>query len=493
MRLNEDPPEEIGTPEAGWDGKARRTQRPQGERAERFELPEPVPGTFSAAAGDREDMPEGQRDAGTAPVEQLYPTAKVKPEPFTVPQVNSGEEHVLFVQVLLCALLVAFVFFARSAGAPFLEDMRAEYHEMMTAGVEFSTDNAFARFANGVVEDLRMGAERLVRQLEDPEALDGQGGFWPGIEKREVPDGASMDDYTLPQELLLPVAGPVTSGYGFRDNPVNGADDFHAGVDIAAAEGTPVAAAQSGQVVRTGEVPDRVLDPEFAAAFVASLVGRRKQMPPAYSAIKVNGKKSYEAARAGNIIDLAPRDIEVYDARLLGVHEGDGEELPSWDVSFEVSKGTYIRSLARDAGVALGCPAHVAALERTELGLLTLEECVSLETLADLKDRAALDPVRLLGVRFSYAQGDLAKKVANGAQLPAAELPLFERRRTTSAIEMCACTAGVRESCEPPRDGELVAVLTDNKLVALYAYDEGRARFETRCVFQTGVSRGRDI
>ena len=101
--------------------------------------------------------------------------------------------------------------------------------------------------------------------------------------------------------------------------------------------------------------------------------------------------------------------------------------------------------------------------------------------------------MRLLGVRFSYAQGDLAKKVANGAQLPAAELPLFERRRTTSAIEMCACTAGVRESCEPPRDGELVAVLTDNKLVALYAYDEGRARFETRCVFQTGVSRGRDI
>lgn len=252
MRLNEDPPEEIGIPEAGRDGKARRTQRQQGERAERFELPEPVPGTFSAAAGDREDMPEGQRDAGTAPAEQLYPTAKVKPEPFTVPQVNSGEEHVLFVQVLLCALLVAFVFFARSAGAPFLEDMRAEYHEMMTAGVEFSTDNAFARFANGVVEDLRMGAERLVQQLEDPEALDGQGGFWPGIEKREVPDGASMDDYTLPQELLLPVAGPVTSGYGFRDNPVNGADDFHAGVDIAAAEGTPVAAAQSGQVVRTG-------------------------------------------------------------------------------------------------------------------------------------------------------------------------------------------------------------------------------------------------
>lgn len=98
-------------------------------------------------------------------------------------------------------------------------------------------------------------------------------------------------------------------------------------VSIAFGAGTDTDDA-AGTVVRTGEVPDRVLDPEFAAAFVASLVGRRKQMPPAYSAIKVNGKKSYEAARAGNIIDLAPRDIEVYDARLLGVHEGDGEELP---------------------------------------------------------------------------------------------------------------------------------------------------------------------
>lgn len=83
------------------DGSERRAGHSgsRGNGPSGLELPEPVPGTFSAAAGDREDMPEGQRDAGTAPVEQLYPTAKVKPEPFTVPQVNSGEEHVLFVQV----------------------------------------------------------------------------------------------------------------------------------------------------------------------------------------------------------------------------------------------------------------------------------------------------------------------------------------------------------------------------------------------------------
>ena len=253
VRLNEDPVEETGRAQTEWGGKARQEHKQ--ERQEAFSLPELIPGLSLPGMASRTDNPPepaGLQAAGAPPrVEQLYPTAKPKPKAFPAPQINSGEEHVLFVQVLLCALLVAFALFARSADAPFLEEMRTQYREMMTAGVEFSSDNAFARFANGVVEDLRIGAQRLLRQLEEPEALDGRGGFWP-IEKREVPDGATLDAYTLPQELLLPVAGPVTSDYGFRDNPVNGEDDFHAGIDIAAAEGTPVAAAQSGQVVRTG-------------------------------------------------------------------------------------------------------------------------------------------------------------------------------------------------------------------------------------------------
>lgn len=248
-----------------------------------------------------------------------------------------------------------------------------------------------------------------------------------------------------------------------------------------------------GRVTRTGPVPERVLDPEFAAAFVAGMVGAGRQMPPAYSAVKVGGRKSYEAARAGTIIDLAPRDIVVHDARLVGVSEGEGDELASWEVDFHVSKGTYIRALARDMGRELGCPAHVAALERTCLGLLPLEECVSLEALADLKDRAALDPVRLLGARFFYVQGEEAARVANGGAIPSKDRALYERRRSTSALEMCACTAGVRESCEGPADGETVAVIADNKLVALYAFDGARGCYVARCVFQTGVSRGRDI
>ena len=286
-------------------------------------------------------------------------------------------------------------------------------------------------------------------------------------------------------------------------------------VRIAFGVGTDTDDAQ-GSVLRTGEVPAQVADRSFAERFVAGLVGKKKQLPPVYSAIKVDGKKSYEAARAGNIIDLAPRDIEVFSARLVGMGEGyalpapagaaeggaaaeqgaDGAaaaeqvDLPWWDVEFHVSKGTYIRSLARDAGLALGCPAHVAALERTQAGLLPLEECVSLEALAELKERAALDPVRLLGFRFAYADGALEERVANGNALRPGDLPLFVRRRADAASELCACTAGVRESCRAPEDGELASVISQNKLAAIYAFDGARGVWRPRCVFQKGVQRG---
>lgn len=262
-------------------------------------------------------------------------------------------------------------------------------------------------------------------------------------------------------------------------------------VDIAFGAGTDTDDVD-GRVVRTAPIPRRLRDEAFAASFVAGLVGARKQMPPAYSAIKVKGQKSYEAARAGTIIDLSPRDIEVYDAQLIGVRDGENDTL-IWTVDFHVSKGTYIRALARDAGLALDCPAHVAALERTALGSLTKEECLSLETLANLKERAALDPIRLLGVRLAYAEEGLAAKVENGVSIAPSLLQLFERRTRSLAAEMCACTSGVQESVRAPYDEELVAIVSDNRLKALYVYEEARACFQARCVFKTGVSRGADI
>lgn len=301
-------------------------------------------------------------------------------------------------------------------------------------------------------------------------------------------------------EGVLPVCvGPATR----LDPYLTGHDKTYL-VRIAFGIGTTTDDAE-GEILRRGDVPAQLEDRAFAELFVAQQVGKRKQLPPAYSAIKVNGKKAYEAARQGSIIDLAPRDIEVIDARLIGigrgyalpgeaVPEGGGErtivDLPWWDVEFRVSKGTYIRSLARDAGVALGCPAHVAALRRTVAGSLSIDECVSLETLAVEREAAALDPVKLLGFRFAFADGPLAARIANGARLRADELELFVRRRTSAALELCACTAGVRESCEAPEDGEIVSVIVENKLAALYAFDASKNVWSVACVFQKGVSRG---
>lgn len=245
-----------------------------------------------------------------------------------------------------------------------------------------------------------------------------------------------------------------------------------------------------GQVIARGSVPDEVLDPFFASTFVASLVGKSKQLPPVYSAIKVNGKKACDEARKGNIINLEPRDIEVHSAELLGIYGADGTEPVSWDVAFHVSKGTYIRSLARDMGKSLGVPSHVDALRRTCAGAVSLDDCVSLETLEDIGERAALDPIRILGLRFAFVDGKTAERVASGNFLRGDALALCERRASDVSREMCACTSGVRESCLPVHDGEIVAIVAQNALVALYAYEAEKDRFRSQCVFQTGVRRG---
>lgn len=268
-----------------------------------------------------------------------------------------------------------------------------------------------------------------------------------------------------------------------------------------------------GNPVRFGDVPSELFDPGFAARFAESLIGSSMQVPPAYSAIKINGKKACDQARDGNVIHLEPRPIQIYSACVLGSAELDrpgvltsaqsmlqaydtvrnmvpfGDMLPYWDMELSVSKGTYIRALARDIGNALGCPAHVASLRRVEAGGLTLDDCVTLDSLADLGERAALDPVAILGYRIIFAEGELSRLVANGGKL-SARTDLFERLRPSGDAEYCACLSGVRESCCDPQDGELFSVVSENRLAAIYSFDGQRRCFVPACVFSGGVSRG---
>lgn len=232
----------------------------------------------------------------------------------------------------------------------------------------------------------------------------------------------------------------------------------------------------------------RLRDGAFAARAVAGLVGSHEQVPPQYSAIKVGGRCAYERARRGERVELAPRSVEVRAADFVRV-EKDGADV-FWTFELLVSKGAYIRSLVRDLGRDLGCPAHVNALQRTRAGRIGLGECVSLETLAQIKDGAALDPVRVLGLRFAFLDGFLSDAVRNGAVLPAGDLELFEPLDDASESDFCACSSRLRKSCEDPRSGEVVSLVAQNRLVSLYRLADDGARWKPACVFSKGVIRG---
>lgn len=246
----------------------------------------------------------------------------------------------------------------------------------------------------------------------------------------------------------------------------------------------------AGDVVQTAPIPDRAYDPDFAARYLEGIVGVHSQMPPAYSAIKVNGQRAYAAARSGSSVELKPRSIEVYEARLLGVDPGCVDTPLSWDVEVSVSKGTYVRSIARDIGLDLGTFAHVKELRRIRSGSLSVEECSSLDGLEEAGESALVDPVPLLGFRVAFVDERLAGDVACGRPLRPDGLELFECVASTDpAIGSCSCTGGLAQSDRQLMGGEPVSVVNGNRLLAVYRHDADSALLKPDCVFSTGVVR----
>lgn len=135
----------------------------------------------------------------------------------------------------------------------------------------------------------------------------------------------------------------------------------------------------SGEVLETKPVD---FDEEKIREAVASFIGKLEQVPPMYSAVKVNGKKLYELAREGKEIERKSRTIEVYDIRIRQFLPPDRVEM---DV--DCSKGTYIRTLCADIGKALGCGGHMAELLRTATGAFSLENAIRLSELKELAEQ----------------------------------------------------------------------------------------------------------
>ena len=113
--------------------------------------------------------------------------------------------------------------------------------------------------------------------------------------------------------------------------------------------------------------------------------GEIQQVPPAFSACMVNGKRAYDLARKGKEVDLKPKLLVIDEIELLQCN------LPDIRVRVVCSKGTYIRALARDIGVALGSGAHLTALQRTRVGNVRLEDCLDPLVFRDWIDRQEVE------------------------------------------------------------------------------------------------------
>ena len=143
----------------------------------------------------------------------------------------------------------------------------------------------------------------------------------------------------------------------------------------------------SGEVLDTKEVD---FNEDKIREVVASFIGRLEQVPPMYSAVKVNGKKLYELAREGKEIERKSRTIEVYDIRIRQFLPPDRVE-----IDVDCSKGTYIRTLCSDIGKALGCGGHMAELLRTRTGAFSLENAIKLDELKALAEQEKAEEVLL--------------------------------------------------------------------------------------------------
>ena len=164
---------------------------------------------------------------------------------------------------------------------------------------------------------------------------------------------------------------------------------------LESAEKEYVAGLRLGVVTDTQDTSGTVLETNSVCVTRAQLetalrqfLGPIEQIPPMYSAIKINGQKLYELARRGQEVARRPRSITIHALELL---EGEGTD---WTVRVRCSKGTYVRTLCHDLGRALGCGGCMSSLRRTRAGSFTLAQAVTMQQVLDFA--AGQDPQQLL-------------------------------------------------------------------------------------------------
>ncbi len=131
--------------------------------------------------------------------------------------------------------------------------------------------------------------------------------------------------------------------------------------------------------------PTEHITRELVEQTLQQFLGAIEQVPPSFSACKVNGKRAYDLARKGEEVELKAKTLVIDEIELLACN------LPEIKIRVVCSKGTYIRALARDIGEALQSGAHLTALERTRVGEVTLADCIPLEDFEEWIDKQEVE------------------------------------------------------------------------------------------------------
>ncbi len=228
----------------------------------------------------------------------------------------------------------------------------------------------------------------------------------------------------------------------------------------------------------TGEVLARCpvnVSEEEVRRTAASFIGPQKQVPPMYSALKVEGKKLYELARAGKEVERPARDIQIDELTMNWI------KLPRVGMTVTCSKGTYIRTLCYDLGKALGCGGCMEKLTRTRVERFLIQDSLTLSQIETLRDENRVEEIILpIEVIFdgprAIANEAGNKKLINGNPVAAEDFAFILRED------------GQAEPLAPealPKTGLVRVYSADRKFLGLYEYEERRRFWKPKKMFPT--------
>jgi tRNA pseudouridine55 synthase len=198
--------------------------------------------------------------------------------------------------------------------------------------------------------------------------------------------------------------------------------EYHATIRLGQSTSTDDAEGEiTGGASAAGVSAAALTEPEIAAA-VAELTGEIWQVPPAVSAVKVDGQRAYRLTRAGAAPELKPRPVTVYEFTVAGLRPA-GQDLIDVDATVRCSSGTYIRALARDLGAALGTGGHLTRLRRTRVGGYRIELARTLDQLAGHFEVIPLAQAAAAAFPRRDLSADEARRLAHGGRLATIAAP----------------------------------------------------------------------